>query len=72
MIDALLNNPRSEPFFSFLIGIGFAIMLFHRPVLSEKVLALDISQIENNVVRSDGKCYKYRVEDATCEIVSPS
>jgi hypothetical protein len=71
MIEALLNNPRAEPFFSFLIGIGFSIMLFHRPVLSEKSLALGVSEIEGNTVRANGKCYKYRVEDSSCKL-SPS
>jgi len=70
MITEILNNPRSEFFFSFLIGIGLMIMLFHRPVLSEKTLAVHPSELDNRSVKSNGKCYTYRVEDSMCEILS--
>jgi hypothetical protein len=71
MISAFLHNPRAEPFFSFLIGLGFSVMLFHRPVHSQRSLALDVSEIEKNVAKVDGKCFKYRVEDSTCKLSSP-
>ena len=34
MIDKLLKNPQTEGFFSFMIGVGIIVMLFHRPVRS--------------------------------------
>lgn len=70
MIERILHNPRSEFFFSFLVGIGLSIMLFHRPVHSQKVLAINPADVEGKVVRADGKCYSYRVEDTACEIPS--
>ena len=71
MISAFLNNPRAEPFFSFLIGLGFAVMLFHRPVHSERSLAIGVAEIEGNTAKVDGKCFKYRVEDSSCKLSSP-
>jgi hypothetical protein len=70
MIDKILNNPKTEGFFSFVIGLGIIVMLFHRPVLTEKSLALEPGQFENREIKADGKCYKYRVEDSACEILS--
>jgi hypothetical protein len=66
MITEILNNPKSEFFFSFLVGAGLMIMLFHRPVDSRRSLGIDPNALEN-VVKADGKCYKYRVEDSTCK-----
>jgi hypothetical protein len=67
MITQILNNPRSEFFFSFLIGVGLVVMLFHRPILSERSLAVDPNVLEDQIVKANGKCYKYRVEDSTCK-----
>ena len=67
MITEILNNPRSEFFFSFLIGVGMVIMLFHRPLTIERTLALDPSKLEDQPVKANGKCYKYRAEDTTCK-----
>ncbi len=61
---------RGTPFFSFLIGFGISVLLFHRAFDTIKTLAVSISEIETNVAKVDGKCYRYRVEDATCESVS--
>jgi hypothetical protein len=58
---------RASPFFSFVIGIGIAAILFHRKYESIRTLAVPLSDALNKVVRVDGKCYRYRVEDATCE-----
>jgi hypothetical protein len=68
MIERILNNPRGEFFFSFLIGIGLAIMLFHRPIKSQKVLALEPAEFENKIVKANSKCFQYRVEDCACEL----
>ena len=66
-LHAVLMRSESVAFFSFLIGIGFAIMLFHRPVETRRTLALSPSELEGKTVKADGSCYLYRVEDASCE-----
>jgi hypothetical protein len=68
MIDKILKNPQTEGFFSFLIGVGLMVMFFHRPIKSSRGLALEPSKFENREIKADGKCYMYRVEDASCEI----
>lgn len=61
---------RGGPFFSFIIGLGISVLLFHRKYAVVRTLALPITDVVDKVVRSDGTCYRYRVEDATCEISS--
>ena len=63
---------RAGPFFSFLIGLGIFVLLFHRTYTAEKTPALPLKEMVDKVVRIDGKCFKYRVEDASCESSSPS
>ena len=63
---------RASPFFSFLIGLGIFVLLFHRSYTAEKTPALPLKEMADKVVRIDGKCYKYRVEDASCESSSSS
>jgi hypothetical protein len=67
MITEILNNPRSEFFFSFLIGVGLTVMMFHRPILFDRSLAVDPIMLQEQTVKANGKCYKYRVEDSTCK-----
>ena len=61
---------RGSPFFSFIIGMGIAVLLFHRNYTVMKEVAMPLQEATSRVVRADGKCYRYRVEDATCENVS--
>jgi len=61
---------KGAGFFSFLIGLGIAILLFHRPYTIEPVLAVPMEQLHRSVARHDGKCYRYRVEDASCQFSS--
>jgi hypothetical protein len=58
---------RASPFFSFIIGLGLAAILFHRKYESIRTLALPLKDTLNRTVKVDGKCYQYRVEDAQCE-----
>jgi len=67
MIDKLLKRKETAGFFAFIIGFGLVVMLLRRPTNSERVLAISPSVFEGKEVKADGKCYKYRVEDATCE-----
>ena len=66
-------NPVSRetlPLLSFIIGLGIAVLLFHKPFQVQNTLALPISEIEQRVVRVNGTCYKYSAEDSQCEILS--
>jgi hypothetical protein len=63
---------RGAPFFSFIIGLGVAVLIFHRQYGVMKTLALPVKETMDRVVKVDGKCYRYRVEDAQCEIPSSS
>lgn len=70
MLASVLH--RGAPFFSFIIGLGVAVMVFHRDFGVMKTLALPIRDTTEKIVRANGKCYRYRVEDADCEIPSSS
>lgn len=63
---------RGAPFFSFIIGLGLAVLVFHRDYGVLKTLAVPIRETMNRIVKVDGKCYRFRVEDAECEIPSSS
>jgi hypothetical protein len=72
MLDITRAIQRASPFFSFVIGLGISVLLFHRNYASYRVLGIPLDDVSTKTVKVDGKCYKYRVEDATCEIPSPS
>jgi len=61
---------KGAPFFSFVIGLGIAVVLFHRNYSTIRTLGIPLKDATEKVVKVDGKCYRYRVEDATCENVS--
>ena len=66
----IFKTEKNIPFFSFLIGMGLAVMLFHKPIHTKPTLALPVDQVEKQTVKYDGKCYKYVAEDTQCEILS--
>jgi hypothetical protein len=70
MIRLLEAIHRGAPFFSFIIGLGIAVVLFHRQYSTVRTLGVPLKDTLDKIVRSDGKCYRYRVEDANCENVS--
>jgi hypothetical protein len=72
MLDFTKAIARASPFFSFVIGLGISVVLFHRNYDTRRVLGVPLEDVNTKTVKVDGKCYKYRVEDATCEIPSPS
>lgn len=61
---------KGSAIFSFLIGFGIVVLLFHRPYVVENVLAVPLDQLKTTVAKHDGKCYRYRVEDASCQFSS--
>jgi hypothetical protein len=67
MIGLLNAIDRASPFFSFIVGLGISELLFHRNIANMRALAMPVRDITDTVVKSDGKCWRYRVEDATCE-----
>ncbi len=67
MIPILEAIKRASPFFSFIVGLGISALLFHRDIVSTRTLAMPVQDVMNTIVKSDGKCWRYRVEDATCE-----
>ena len=66
-------NPVSKetlPLLSFIIGLGVAILLFHKPFQSKAVLALPVHEVEGKNIKINNKCYQYNAEDAQCENLS--
>jgi len=66
-------NPVSRetlPLLSFIVGLGVAILLFHKPFQSRSMLSLPVHEIEGKVIKIDGKCFQYHAEDSQCEILS--
>lgn len=61
---------RASPFFSFIIGLGIAAILFHRQFETIRTLGVSLKDATEKIVKVDGKCYRYRVEDANCENTS--
>ena len=67
MIDITRALERAAPFFSFVIGLGISVLIFHRQYGTMRTLAMPLTDITSKIVKVDGKCYRYRVEDASCE-----
>jgi hypothetical protein len=61
---------RASSFFSFVIGLGISVLLFHRNFVTVKTPALPLKEMIEKIVKVDGKCFRYRVEDASCETSS--
>jgi hypothetical protein len=70
MIEITRAIQRAGPFFSFVIGLGLSVLLFHRNYATIQTLAVPVHDVTEKTVKVDGKCYQYRVEDATCETSS--
>jgi len=65
-ISKVLKKPEANYLFSFVIGLGIAVLMFHRPQTEIDVCAVPLEDLKKMVTRVDGKCYRYRVEDASC------
>jgi hypothetical protein len=66
----VLRDPNAKLFFSFIIGLGLAVLLFHRPQKIHRVSAVPPNELTDKVVRMDGKCYRFTMEDASCDNAS--
>jgi hypothetical protein len=67
MLNITAAIERAKPFFSFVVGLGLAALLFHRDYVTQYTLALPLDDVRSKTNRVNGKCYRYRVEDAVCE-----
>lgn len=65
-LTQILKKPEANNFFSFVIGLGIAVLMFHRPQTEIEVCAITPSELKTMVTRVDGKCYRYKIEDASC------
>ena len=65
MIREILKKPEANVLFSFVIGLGLAVLLFHRSRKEYVVSAVNVDELVNTVTKIDGKCYRFRVTDAS-------
>jgi len=65
-VASVLKKPEANFFFSFVVGLGLAVLMFHRPQTEIEVSAIPPAKLKEMVSRVDGKCYRFRVEDASC------
>ena len=65
MIREILQKPSTNAMFSFVIGLGVAVLLFHRVRKEYVISAIDLDQLEKAITKIDGKCYRFRVTDAS-------
>lgn len=65
MIKEILERREANLLFSFVIGLGLAVLLFHRSRKEYIVSAVDVDTLHNTIANKDGKCYRYRVVDAS-------
>ena len=69
-ITKLIKNERSVPIFSFLIGMGIIVLLFHKPYANYQSLTIPVSKIEGKTVKVGEKCYSYTAKDSLCPLVN--
>jgi hypothetical protein len=65
-IIQVLKDQKNIPFFSFLIGMGLIVMLFHKPYVTKNTLSMPLTEIQKQIVKVDNKCFKYIAEDVQC------
>lgn len=65
-LTKILHDKKAVSFFSFIIGLGITVLLFHKPFGYKQFLSIPVSDVEGKVVKVDGKCYAYKSEDAKC------
>lgn len=65
MIREIIHKPEANAIFSFVVGVGVAVLLFHRARKEFVVSAIEIDKLANAVTNINGKCYRFRVTDAS-------
>ncbi len=64
-LGEVLKKREANMFFSFVIGVGLSVLMFHRARAEYIVPAIDLDQLANAINKVDGKCYRYRISDAS-------
>lgn len=62
----VIRNPQANIVFSFVVGLGLAVLLFHRPQKTRNVSAVSPAELKDALTRVDGACYRFKIEDASC------
>lgn len=62
----VIRNPQANLVFSFIVGLGLAVLLFHRPQKTRNVSAVSPAELKDALTKVDGKCYRFKIEDASC------
>ena len=73
MLTGILQIFRSEkagPVLSFIIGLGLAVMFFHKPFEYKYKLESSVSDYTDKPVKFGNKCYVYTAEDTQCDLPS--
>jgi len=73
MLTGILQIFRSEkasPVLSFIIGLGIAVLFFHKPFQYKYKLESSVSDYTNKPVKFGNKCYVYTAEDTQCDLPS--
>lgn len=65
-ISKIFKDKSTSSFFSFIIGLGVSILLFHKPFGYSQYLSIPVSDVEGKVIKNGDKCYKYTSEDVKC------
>jgi hypothetical protein len=65
MIREILKRPEANVVLSVAIGVGIAVLLCHRARKEFIVPAIDLDQITQSISKIDGKCYRFRIVDAS-------
>lgn len=64
-IGDVVRKPEANMFFSFVIGVGLSVLMFHRARKEFVTSAVDVDQLANTITKIDGKCYRFRITDAS-------
>lgn len=65
-ITRILRDKKTSGFFSFIIGMGVVVLMFHKPFAYSQYLSIPIADIEGKRIKNGDKCYTYVSEDVKC------
>jgi hypothetical protein len=65
-----LIRDDTAPLLSFIIGLGVAVLMFHKDIYSKSTLKIPIEKLDGHVTKFDDRCYTYRALDTKCKIYS--